>query len=68
MSRWRLCWCFLRDDDDPFLFEGKRWETRLPPIKEERERWWRYEKHTEGNERSNIGLQPKRQAPPSKIR
>jgi hypothetical protein len=48
MSRWRLCWCFLRGDDDPFLFEGKKWETRLPPIKEERERWWRYEKHTEG--------------------
>jgi hypothetical protein len=55
MSRWRLCWCFLRDDDDPFLFEGKKWEAqdtkRLPTIKEESETWWRYKKHTDSNRR-----------------
>jgi len=48
--RWRLCWCFLRDDDPP-LFQGKTWETqdnkRLPPIQEESDRWWRYEKRME---------------------
>jgi hypothetical protein len=37
--RWRLCWCFLRDDDDdPLLFQGKT--CRLPPIREESNRWW----------------------------
>jgi hypothetical protein len=24
--RWKLCWCFLRDDDDPILFKGQKYD------------------------------------------
>jgi len=26
MNRWRLCWCFFRNDDDPLL--GETWLAR----------------------------------------